>query len=184
MDLVVYDDDEKRYVPWAVALAGVLLVAALASALTFLLARQAAGDEGTQAISGVSVPAPATSPSAVPSASDDPAPPATGSATPTPTAAADVAPSQTAATSAAPATAAPACAAALLQADEVLQRSVALDEALAQHTQIMDELLAERIDAAEALDRTLPVLTEGATARNRFQQELAAYSDSRGECVS
>ena len=41
MDLVVYDDDEKRYVPWAVALVGVLLVALLTAGLTFLLTRQA-----------------------------------------------------------------------------------------------------------------------------------------------
>ncbi len=54
MDLVVYDDDEKRYVPWAVVLAALLLVAVVTAGLTFLLARQASGSDGEQAVSGVS----------------------------------------------------------------------------------------------------------------------------------
>ena len=157
MDLVVYDDDEKRYVPWAVALAAVLLVALLTAVLTFLLARSATGDEGDQAVGGVSSPEPATAPTTSPSA------PAAGSTADGPTAA-------------------PACVAALLQADSALERSVALDEALTKHTEIMDELLAERIDAQEALDRTLPVLTDGATERRRFQQDLSAYSQARQQC--
>ena len=79
-------------------------------------------------------------------------------------------------------TVAPACEAALLRADAALERSVALDEALAQHTEIMDELLAERIDVEQALDRTLPVLTDAATERRRFEQDLSAYVESRQEC--
>ena len=167
MDLVVYDDDEKRYVPWTVALAAVLAVALLTAVLTFLLARQASGDEGQQAVSGVSTPEPATAPTTSPSATPDAVPssaaPATGPAA--------AAPAQD-----------PACIDALLQADAALERSVALDAALTQHTEIMDELLAERIDAEEALDRTLPVLTDGATERRLFQQELSAYSQARQGC--
>lgn len=142
MDLVVYDDDEKRYVPWAVALAGVLLVALVTAGLTFALARQASGAQGEQAVGGVTSPVPATSPAAT----------------------------------------SPACAAALRRADEALERAGALGEALGQHTEIMDELLAERIDAQEALDRTLPVLTDGATERRRFEQDVSGYSASRGDC--
>ena len=145
MDLVVYDDDEKRYVPWAVALAGVLLVALVTAGLTFLLARQASGQSQEQAVGGSASPAPASAPSA----GSSPAPP---------------------------------CVEALQRADAALERSASLDEALAEHTSIMDELLAERIDAAQALDRALPVLTEGATQRERFEQELSAYTASREQC--
>ena len=151
MDLVVYDDDEKRYVPWAVALTAALLVALLTAGLTFLLARGASGDEAQQAVGGQSSPEPATAPTAD-------APSGTG---PTP---------------------APACEAALLRADAALQRSAAVEQALADHTAIMDELLAERITAQQALDRTLPVLTDGATERRRLEEALAAYQDARAEC--
>ena len=152
MDLVVYDDDEKRYVPWAVALTAALLVALLTAGLTFFLARGASGDEAQQAVGGQSSPEPATAPSAT----DEPS--GTG---PTP---------------------APACEAALLRAEAALQRSAAVEQALADHTAIMDELLAERITAQQALDRTLPVLTDGATERRRLEEALAAYQDARTEC--
>lgn len=176
MDLVVYDDEEKRYVPWAVALVGVLLVALLTAGLTFLLTRQAdAQDE--QPLGGLASPAPATEPTA-------------GAASPAPAVTAAPAEPQVTAEPAQPAvtaapaepTPAPACLAALLRADAALERSVALDEALAAHTDIVDELLAERIDTQEALDRSLPVLTDGATERRRFEQELSAYSESREQC--
>ncbi len=174
MDLVVYDDEEKRYVPWAVALTAMLIVALLTAVLTFLLARQASGNEPEQPLGGVGSPEPATAPSA------------TSSATPS------AVPSSAAPSSAAPASAppivgptpAPACVAALLLADAAIEHSVAVDEALAQHTEIMDELLAERIDAQEALDRTLPVLTDGATERRRFEEAATDYRDSREQCPS
>ena len=176
MDLVVYDDDEKRYVPWAVALVGVLLVALLTAGLTFLLTRQAdAQDE--QPVGGLTSPAPATEPTA---GATSPAPAVTAAPAEPPVTAEPAEPAVTAAP--AEPTPAPACLAALLRADAALERSVALDEALAAHTDIVDELLAERIDTQEALDRTLPVLTDGATERRRFEQELSAYSESREEC--
>ena len=155
MDLVVYDDDEKRYIPWAVALSAVVLAALLTAALTFLLARQASGSEDQRAVGGVSSPEPATAPSDAPSTE---APPATAPAS------------------------APGCEAALLRADAVLERSVGVDEALARHTGIMDELLAARITADQALDRTLPVLTDGATERRRLEEAVAAYRASREDC--
>ena len=126
MDLVVYDDDEKRYVPWAVALAAVLLVAVLTAGLTFLLARQPSGAQDEKAVGGVSSPEPATAPTASVTGSPAPsaAPPPVG---PTP---------------------APVCEAALLSADAALERAVALDDALGRHTEIVDELLAERRAAA------------------------------------
>lgn len=158
MDLVVYDDDEKRYVPWAVALVGVLLIALLAAGLTFLLARRASGAQDAEAVGGVSSPAPATGP-------DD----ATASAAPS-------------ASSAAGAASPPACRTALERADAALERSVAIERALAAHTDVVDELLAERIGTQEALDRSLPVLTEGATERGRFAQDLEAYRAARGQC--
>ena len=164
MDLVVYDDDEKRYVPWAVALAAVLLVALLTALVTFLLARQASGAEDPEQVGGVSSPAPATAPSATPSA----------------TAAASAQPSS--APPVAGPTANPACEAALLRADAALTRAEAVEQALADHTAIIDELLAERIDAQEALDRALPVLTDGATARSQLEEAVTAYEQSREEC--
>ncbi len=166
MDLVVYDDDEKRYVPWAVALAAVLLVALLTALLTFLLARRASGSEAEQAVGGVSAPEPATAPT-------DTASPTASAAPPSPAAPAAVEPAP-----------APGCVAALLRADAALERSVAVDEALAQHTAIMDELLAERITPQEALDRTLPVLTDGSTERRRFEEAVTAYQEARQECPS
>ena len=156
MDLVVYDDDEKRYVPWAVALAAVLLVALLTAGLTFLLARQASGDDAAP-VAGTSSPEPATAPSASPSATPGAAP----AAGPTP---------------------APACVAALLRADAALTRAEAVDQALAEHTAVVDEQLAERITAEQALEQALPVLTDGATARRQLEQALAAYRASREEC--
>ena len=156
MDLVVYDDDEKRYVPWAVALAALLLVALLTAGLTFLLARQASGAEDPQSVGGVTSPEPATAPSS--------APPSAAGSTP-------VGPTE-----------APDCDAALLQADAVLSRAEAVEQALADHTAIVDELLAERITADQALDRSLPVLTDGATARRQLEQARDAFEQSREEC--
>ena len=159
MDLVVYDDDEKRYVPWAVALAALLLVALLTAGLTFLLARQASGSEEPQAVGGVSSPEPATAPST-------PGPPAGGTSTP----------------GADPGT--PACEAALARADAALTRAEAVEQALADHTAIADELLAERITPEQALDRSLPVITDGATDRRLLDEALTAYRQSREECAA
>ena len=163
MDLVVYDDDEKRYVPWAVALAALLLVALLTAGLTFLLVRQASGAEEPQAVGGVASPEPATAPST-------PAPPTPAPAGETPAPAA--------------ATAAPACEAALARADAALTRAEAVEQALADHTEIVDELLAERITSDQALDRALPVLTDGATERRLLDEALTAYRESREECAA
>jgi hypothetical protein len=74
------------------------------------------------------------------------------------------------------------CIDALGQADTVLERSTALQQALAEQTRVMDELLAQRLTTDQALDRSLPVLTRGATDRKLFEQELAAYQRSRGAC--
>lgn len=157
MDLVVYDDDEKRYVPWAVALAAVLLVALLTAVLTFLLARQASGSEDEQAVTGTSSPEPATAPSSAPPTAAAPA------AGPSPV---------------------PACVAALLRADAAVTQAQSVEQALAEHTAIVDELLAERITAEQALDRALPVLTDGATARRQLEQAVGAYRDARERCRS
>jgi hypothetical protein len=164
VDLVVYDDDEKRYVPWAVALAAVLLGVVLAATLTFVLARQASGAQEPQAVGGQSSPEPATAPSptgAVP-ASSAPAP-----STPAP---------------AAPA-AGPACEAALSRADAAMAQAEEVGQALGDHTAIVDELLAERITTDQALDQALPVLTDGATDRRLLEEALSAYSQAREECA-
>ena len=78
MDLVVYDDDDHRYVPWGVVLSALLLVAAVVGAATFLLGRSASGVED---IGSVSALEPATAPSAPEaSAGSSPSPAATPAA--------------------------------------------------------------------------------------------------------
>ena len=147
MDLVVYDDEERRYVPWGVVLSALLLVAAVVGAVTFLLGRSASGVEE---VTGLSAPQPATaSATASPSAGASPA---------------------------------PACLEALRSADVALERSTQLEQALAEHTRLMDQLLAGQLDPEQALEQTLPVLTSGATDRRRFEEELAAYERLRQEC--
>ena len=46
----------------------------------------------------------------------------------------------------------------------------------------MDELLAERLTAVQALDQTLPVLTSGAKERDSLEVLLAAYESARSAC--
>ena len=159
MDLVAYDDNDRRYVPLILSVAAVVLTGLLAAGTTFLLARspQFEPPDGLRAPQAAS--------------STDEASPSASAGTPTgPTAAPDESTSA-------------ACATALAQADALAQRSTALEQALADHTRIMDELLAERLTAEQALDETLPVLTRGATERDRFRDELAAYQSSRGACT-
>ena len=158
MDLVVYDDDDRRYVPWKVSVAAVVLTGVLAAGIALLFVGFTQRGERDQ-----------PSPPQAASSSREASPTASADAPTTPTAA--------------PAEAASAaCATALAQADAVAQRSTALEQALAEHTRIMDELLAQRLTADQALDEALPVLTRGATERDRFQDELAAYRSSRGAC--
>jgi hypothetical protein len=157
VDLVVYDDDDHRYVPWRVVLAALLLVAALVGAATFVLGRSAAGAEE---VGGLSALEPVTAPST-------PASSAPASSSPSPEG-----------------SSAPTCASALTRADAALERSQRLEQALAEHTRLMDELLAQRLDTQQALDQTLPVLTEGATQRRLFAEDVAAYERARQECPS
>jgi hypothetical protein len=166
VDLVVYDDDEHRYVPWAVALSALAVVAVLAAGAAFLVGRQSAEDA---AVSGIDVPQAATAPT--PSEEPVVAP----SVPPVP---ADPETSPPAAAS----TSTPACAQALLQADAALERSVAIEEALAEHTRVMDELLAQRISPEQALDEVLPVLTGAATDRKRFREQVVEFEGTRENC--
>jgi hypothetical protein len=152
MDLVVYDDDEHRYVPWAVALTALAVVAILAAVVAFLVGRQSSP---TQALGGVSAPQAVTAPSQEPSGASSPAAVPAGT---------------------------PACAEALAQADAALERSVAIEKALAEQTRVMDELLAERVSTPQALDAVLPVLTDGATERKRFRELMVEYEQLRESC--
>ncbi|GAA2725128.1 hypothetical protein [Cellulomonas aerilata] len=157
MDLVVYDDDDRRYVPWWASIAAVVLTGVLAAGITFAFARsqpEQVGEPGDPQVAR----------------SADAAPPSTASPAPTQT----EVPGDAAGS---------ACATALAWADAVAQRSTALDQALADHTRIMDELLAQRLTTEQALDQTLPVLTRGATERDRLEDELAAYRSSREACT-
>jgi hypothetical protein len=155
VDLVVYDDEERRYVPWRTSVAAVVVTGLLAAGLTLAFARspqtEQPGDDG--------------GPRAV-----------TSSETPTPT------PTPTGTTGTPSATPSDACATALASADAVAARSAALEQFLAEHTRIMDDLLAQRVTTEQALDQTLPVLTRAATQRDFFEDELAAYRSSRAAC--
>jgi hypothetical protein len=158
VDLVVYDDEERRYVPWRTSVAAVVVTGLLAAGLTLAFARspqtEQPGDDGD--------------PRAVTS-SEEPSP------TPTPT--------PTGATGTPSATPSDACVTALAGADAVAARSAALEQFLTEHTRIMDDLLAQRITTDQALAQTLPVLTRAATQLDFFEDELAAYRSSRAACT-
>jgi hypothetical protein len=154
VDLVVSDDDARRYVPWRTSVGAVVVTGLLAAGLTFGFARSPQPDQ----------PGAAGATQAVTSSD---------AASPTPTE-----------TTGAPgATPSDACATALASADSVAQRSLALEQALAEHTRIMDDLLAQRVTTEQALDDALPVLTRAASERDRFEDELAAYRSSRSACT-
>jgi len=156
VDLVVYDDADRRYVPWLVSLTAVVVGALLAAGLTYLLARPSAAGEVSGTTAGVAATAPTPSPQ-------------------------DDAPVQQPQEGAAPDAA---CTDALAQADAALERSSAVATALAEHTRIVEELLAERVTTSQALDQSLPVLTRGATDRRLFEEELARYRDARQACAA
>ena len=168
MDLVVYDDDDRRYVPWLVSITAVVVGALLAAGLTYLLARPSAADEVSGTTSGAAATAPTLEPTAEPTTEP--------TAEPTPSPEGD-APAQQEGT--APVAA---CTDALADADAALERSSRLATALAEHTRIVEELLAERVTTQQALDQSLPVLTRGATDRRLFTEELARYRGARQAC--
>lgn len=72
--------------------------------------------------------------------------------------------------------------AALTRADTLVDRSRRLEAALAAHTLVLDDLLAARVGADEAVQRSLPVLTGAATDRRLFLEEAAAYEQAREGC--
>ena len=67
------------------------------------------------------------------------------------------------------------CEAALREADQALEQAQRLDAALAAHSRVMDDRLAERVTPAQAVDRSLPFLIQGAQDRKRFADEVAEY---------
>ena len=151
--------DRRTYVPLTWSVAAVVFTGVLAAVLTFSFSRSPQPEQ----LGGLSAPpAVGSSEEASPSASADA--PTKPAAAPTEAASA-------------------ACTTALARADAVAQRATALQQALAEHTRIMDELLAQRVTTEQALDETLPVLTRGATERDHFEDELAAYESSRGACT-
>lgn len=151
VDLLVYDEDDRWYVPWPVALAGLLIAVLLASGGAYLAARSSEPQPRGTPLSGLPSPEAATGP--LPAGTT--APEAEDSST---------------------------CREGLRQADVVLERAARLDQALAEHTRVMEDLLADRLSRDEALDQTLPVLTIAATDRRLFAEELAAYSATRSAC--
>lgn len=196
MDLVVYDDQERRYVPWLVTLAAVVLVGVLAALVTFLLTRGTSAQtlggvgDGQAAVAPLDSPSPSplgtafVLPDATPTEPLPTAEPSASSAAPTP---APVPATESTASEQSPASTSSAspssdCAQALAQADALLERSVRVGQALSEHTRIMDELLAKRLTAEQALDQTLPVLTTGAKDRDLLEDVLQAYQSAREQC--
>jgi hypothetical protein len=156
LDVVVYDEEDRRYVPALLALLLVAGAAVLAAAVAFLVLRSPAS-ASSAGPSGPSVVATAPAPSASPTlGQSDPQAGSTGGT----------------------------CTQALAAADTALDRAGNLDRELAAHTKVLDDLLAKRTDAAGVLDQSLPILTEAATDRLRFAEELKAYRDARKACGS
>ncbi len=148
MDVVVYDEEDRRYVPLVGVLVLALVVAALTAGVSLLLLR----DSGE---AGAATPPPAAVSRPQPGSVD----PTLGTGD------------------------SGACQEAVQRADVVVRRSERIADALASHTRVMDDLLAGRTTAQQALDRDLPALTEGATDRERLAEERAAYQRSRDACV-
>jgi hypothetical protein len=144
VDVVVYDEEDRRYVPLVFVLLLALLLAVLAVLATGLALR--GGSEA--AASGAAIPRQQTS-------SDQ--------------AGTVVQPSGD-------------CLAALERGDTTVARAERLESELKAHTEAMDDLLAKRITADQLVDRSLPVLTESATDRRRFAEELKAYQAARRAC--
>lgn len=151
MDLLVYDEDDQRYVPWTVAAVAVVVAVVLAAGLSFLAARAAADPTGSSSSQAGGGAAPGPVPQGIQGPSGDQAP-------------------------------TQACSDALRRADVVLERSSRLEQALAEQTRVMDELLAQRLSPVEAQDQALAGLTEAAADRQRFAEELTDYQDARTTC--
>ena len=159
MDVVVYDEEDRRYVPALLMLLLVAGAALLAATVTYLVLYNPSST--TTAVSpgpAALVPAAPSSPSGTtpPLGVSDPQAGTTGDA----------------------------CTQAFAKADAALSRAVHLDRELAAHTKVLDDLLAKRTDAAGVLHQSLPILTEATTDRLRFAEERTAYQDARKGCTA
>ena len=67
------------------------------------------------------------------------------------------------------------CQQAIDQADRSLDEAVKVEQALAEHTGYMNELMEGKIDAATAMRRGMPSLISGASASERFDTALGSY---------
>jgi hypothetical protein len=67
------------------------------------------------------------------------------------------------------------CQQAIDQADRSLGEAVKVEQALAEHTEYMNQLLQGKIDSATALRQAMPSLISGASAAERFDAALASY---------
>jgi len=176
VDLVVYDDDDRRYVPAGVAVLLVLLAAVLAGAIGALATQPSdALRQDDQAAPGSSNGSEQWSPPS----EDEPAVPGPAAAQPTPPSASQPSGQPTTGEDQSN------CLEETLQrADAVRARAERLAAVLAEHTAVMDDVLAERLTKPGAIDRTLPVLTRAATERRRYAEESAAYQRQREACES
>ena len=152
MEVLVYDEEDRRYVPLVAALVLALIVAVVSAGLALLLGTRADAAPGRAA-------APAAAQTTAPSPAVSPPPVPTGDAE-----------------------ADQACTVLAERADVALERSRRLVAALEAHTRVMDELLAGRLTAQQALDRDLPTMTQSASDRAQFADELAAYERARSAC--
>jgi hypothetical protein len=67
------------------------------------------------------------------------------------------------------------CQQAIDQADRSLGEAVKVEEALAEHTEYMNELMQGKIDSATAMRKGMPSLISGASASERFDAALRSY---------
>jgi hypothetical protein len=137
VDLLVYDDEDQRYVPMLVAICGAVIGAMIIGGLGYYFG-QARPVRSADPIVAVTEPAAARQSSE--------------------------------------------CAAAIERADGALTVATRLEGALREQTSVMDDLLAERVSREQALDRSLPPLTNAAKDRQAFLQAVATYERSRAAC--
>ncbi len=157
--VVVYDEEDRRYVSALVVLLLVAWAAVLAATVTYIVLQNPSSTTTAKS------PGPAALVPAAPSRPSGTTPPL-GVSDPQAGTTGD------------------ACTQAFAKADAALSRAVHLDRELAARTKVLDDLLAKRTDAAGVLDQSLPILTEATTDRLRFAEERTAYQDARKGCTA
>lgn len=76
------------------------------------------------------------------------------------------------------------CSEAVRRADAVLGEARGLDDALETHTAVVDDLMAGRITAQQAVQRMLPALTAGSRRSTALDLAVQRYEEVAAACRS